>query len=826
MKVGLIALAVLLSGGVVLSIFGFPLRVSADDVEVVLTETNTIQYVQGCYDHNTEPDAMLRLWNDYDDSFRSVFRANDQTGGGNVTQVLFKIYYYDDGVFESPAGEKVRLYRLTKTFDEAYVTATHRTSSSYWTSCGGDYTTINYAEATMPSSYGWITFDITDMAMDEWEDNDDLYFIMRCKYETGTDEDSWWMAWFRSDNYGTASYRPRIVVTYEDEVQVPTVVASIDEIGDDYLKVKVDYNCYDWTNVAVYAQASLDGAGSWIYESTGSTGLSGAGYVIETISGLSASTAYDVRGKLVYDSPPETVYSSIVDVTTRSYIVPVWSEDVDEIQSYQADLHAVWTGNTDLKQIMARCYYRKDDSPEWTMCTPNKYASTASGDLSWTVDLYGYGSMHDIYYYAEFQIEGDWYQSDGDVFNTSGIIDYSSDYDTADLDSIDMDLSVTSMGDWTGHDVDAWLKVYYHGGSWYKDGASVEITGTGDYDLTCTELLGDTEWDVEVYIYDDTWDISVSTIHYSIWTQDVQDVPVYNSVSSQFISPYTMRLKADIELNDASAYDCELYFQYKLWNEYEDDYVRTSGVEVDGDGVFYVDLSLWNELEFDESYDFRACLDYEVSTLVSSEYNFHSPELWYGVQTLEPEILSDTQARLRGWFQKPVDAELNSYVRFVYWNVGDGLKKWTPLQIVGTGVFTADIGDLVFGEVYTYQAYFHNFEEYGVAVDFKAGYTGEGGTGTGAGWNDMFNWLISGLPINNIVVKMLIGIIVTGVVGAVLVYKIKGKAGMLIGMFVVTGLTVVFSAVRWYPYWFILLMSLVLVIGFLLVFRGGLGQEE
>lgn len=820
---GMVAVAVLLGAGVVLSVFGWPVPVEADDVEVVLSVASYMDSVQDCDDYSNEPTTSLQMWNDYDDSKRCVFRADDQTSGGNVTQVLFKIYYYDwYETFDNPSGEKIRLYRLTKTFDEDYVTAEHRTSSSTWTSCGGDYTTVNYAEATFPSSDGqWIQFDITDMAMDEWEDNDDLYFIMRFRYETGTGESSWHWVFFRGDEYATASYRPRIVVTYEDEEQIPIVEASVDEIGDVYLDIECTYNCFDWTNCAVYAEASLDGAGNYTYVSSGSTGLSGSSSVVETISGLTANTAYDVRAKLVYDSPPETVYSSVLDVTTRDYVVPVWLCDVEDIHTSEATLQAEWTGNTDLKEILARVYYRKDDVPTWTMVEPNKYASTSSGELSWIVEELA-GSHHDYYYYAEFQIEGDWYVSSQDTFNTNDGIDWTVETDS-DLDSIDITVDVLDMGDWSGHDVDLYAEWDYAGGIFEAIGqtSKQKITGTGEYYISIDELEGTTEYALRVYRDNNTWDEVYHTYISSVWTDDIDDAPEFSDVTSQFIAPYTLRLKADVDLNDAVEYDCELWFEYEI----DDEWYATDSIVIDEDGLYYIDLSCWSELDFDTCYYVKAVIDYTVGDVESDELQVCTPEMGYGVATLEPEILSDTQARLRGFVQI-AEGDSTSYTyRFVWWKSGDTYKEWTPAEVAGTGVYTYDIGDLVFGESYVYQIYWSHWSQYGEQVTFIAGYTG-GSSGSGTGWFQWFDWLTNGLPIGSQVVKMLIGIMVSLGVGAVVAYKLKGRAGQMLALFAVTGFTVVFSAVRWYPVWFIMVVGLVLVIAFLLVFRGGLGQES
>ena len=250
----------------VASLVLMPSAVLADDVYYYPTEDS---YIRDDSESNFGSSTYLCICDQYEDEsndniIRSLIRIDDQTGGGNVTSVLLRLYYVDE--FEGDAeGKKVRVYRCTEDFQEMEVDWYEWKDGWEWTSEGGDYTTVNYAEAEMPSEGGYITWNITEMCEDAWvTDEEDLYVIIRYKYENkdlGSPSSSW--SFFRSAEYGGGggSYNPRVTVTYEEEVQTPEVDADMDEYTSSYVEINVYPTLYDWPSANVSCQVAQSGGG-------------------------------------------------------------------------------------------------------------------------------------------------------------------------------------------------------------------------------------------------------------------------------------------------------------------------------------------------------------------------------------------------------------------------------------------------------------------------------------------------------------------------------------------------------------------------------------
>lgn len=785
-------LGAVLGLALVLSLAIMPSAVLADDVTYNPTEDT---YIREDFDEsNFGSSSWLSLCNDSSNTVRSLIRIDDQSGGGNFTSVLLKLYYGDEfGVDAS--GLKARVYRCTEDFKEMEATWVYWKDGWEWTSEGGDYTTTNYAEATMPSEGNWVTWNITEMCNDAWiDDGEDLYVLIRYKYETeGSSPDEFTWSFLRSAEGG--ANKPQVIITYEEEVQTPEVDADMNEYGSEYVKLNVYPTLYDWPSANVSIQIAPSG-GAWTWESSNTTVTDDSTVVINYTS-LNQSTAYVGRGKLVYASG--TVYSGNVSFTTKDYDVPVWYIDVDDITPTTATLIVGWTGNNDAKEVGARVQYKREDLGVWTTSSL-ELSSAVSDEFSWNITGLSDDKTYD--YRGRFGIDGYLYYTDVEQFSTTegpfldpwvNDVDYyfvqlGCNYSCNEVAEIDLQARIRRDGSST----------------WTYSTNRAGLSGNGTEYFLFEGLSPAVEYDWYITA---TYDGGTTSVGSSIWTASIDEYPEMTGLDATFVSPNIIRVTVEGELNDVSVsiLDPEFYVKFRptwelTWQTSTDVY------DITADGTWTVDLIAGDELLWDSTYDYYGVLTYTVGTNETDQDIFAVPSEPFAVSTVEIVGLSGTTGRMVGNLQL---ADLDSAdCKFLYWVQGSGQQhSTTELSRTSSGQYTIDVTGLVYGEYYSFKAYATDPDGVlpaveGATLSFRAGYWSEtvppeGGDDVFDVYGRIWNWFANSTAGHWTILLIGMGVLA-------LIFH-KQKAIAVVCCLLVLGIGII---IGWVDTWVIVLLAL------------------
>jgi hypothetical protein len=118
------------------------------------------------------------------------------------------LYYYDFD-FQNTSGRTYWAYKISSTWVENEVTWIDGKNSSAWTSPGGDYTTDG-ASIVIPSSFGWVNWNVTDIVIDWINGEDNNGFLIKDDYENELESRSK----FRSKDYTGTEFDPYLEVVY------------------------------------------------------------------------------------------------------------------------------------------------------------------------------------------------------------------------------------------------------------------------------------------------------------------------------------------------------------------------------------------------------------------------------------------------------------------------------------------------------------------------------------------------------------------------------------------------------------------------------------
>ena len=139
--------------------------------------------------------------------------------GSTIDSATFSAYYYSYyNPSYNPAGRTYYLYRNTDSWTETGVN---------WDNQPG-FTTSQGASVTMPGSYGWVNWDVTDITQSWVDGMPNCGFVMKDGWETqGVNR----VALFYSKEYAGTSYAPRLVVEYTPPGPTPQPIAhwTLDE---------------------------------------------------------------------------------------------------------------------------------------------------------------------------------------------------------------------------------------------------------------------------------------------------------------------------------------------------------------------------------------------------------------------------------------------------------------------------------------------------------------------------------------------------------------------------------------------------------------------
>lgn len=693
-----------------------PVPVVADDVDYYPTEDT---YIRDDSHVNYGSSGWLSICDMYEDEsndniIRTLIRIDDQSGGGNVTSVLLKLYYGDEFVGDAE-GKYVRVYRCTRDFIELEADWYEWKNGSSWTSEGGDWTTANYAQAQMPSEGNWITWNITDMALDAWDESDDLYVIIRYKYENKDldDPDASW-SFFRSNETSGTSFDPRVVITYDEEIQTPEVDSDIDEYGSNYVDLEIYPTLYDWPSANVTAEVSVHDAGAWNWDSS-VLNITNNNAVIRTVTGLNKSTEYDVRAKLVYASG--TVYSALDTFTTPAYTMPTFDKDVDDIGIQTATVYASWTGNADGKNIFAKVAYKREELGSWSY-TSTKSSTATSNEFDW--DLEGIHSDWTFDYKALFTIDGYTYSTNVSQFATLDNAELDVEVSDVDIEHIQLKVDYDCVD---ADEIDLYARIREDGTSaWTYSDTREGLTGNGTEYFTFENLKAVTLYEWKVTAEFD--EMSTSYLG-ETWTLSIDVYPVLSNLQASFVQPNIMRVSCDIVLNDVSWVDPDLYAKYKqttasVWS------TSIAETVVSDDGNWSVDILCGAELLWETGYDFYVVLDYTAGTNQTDADVFYTPEEPFAVETIGFEGVTGTSVKLHGRLQ--ISAFDVIEVKFFYWLAGTDEKFIVGQQsMTSSGMYETVLGGLVYGDYYNFQAFaidpvWLTQWRAGSIIQFRAGY--------------------------------------------------------------------------------------------------------
>jgi len=692
-----------------------PAPVWADQVTFYPTEDSRLEEDEPTAEHGYE---MWLAVNDHYDLYdehreRTVIRLANQADAGNFTEVLLKLYY-GDYYDNDPSGFSVRAYRLTDSFEEYEVTWTNSEDGDPWTAGGGDYSTANYAQTSMPSAFGWVTFNVTVMAQYAWQTLDqDLYVLVRYRYENKDADSNHW-AWLCSAEYGDTALRPQYIVTYTAAEQLPVVAHTVDEYGDDYIDLEISPTLYDYEWGVLYAQGSINATGNYTLESAG-LNVTLDDPVIRSLTGLNYSSLYGVRAKLVYGNG--TVYSNATNVTTMSYVVPTWAIDYDDLMIHQAQVYAGWTANNDTKTVYAKIAYRDEDTPSWTYTTTSS-SSLVANEFNWILSGIVGEKLH--YYKGVYTIDGYTYETDVANFTTLsppglvlsvnstdvGQIVLRADYYCNGADEISLYSRVRVFDEWGGY-------IY----SDERDG----LTGNGTEYFTFNDLIMQTKYACELIAeYEDGYTESDGT---TAWTVSLGVYPTLSDLSAVFILPNTIRLSMAVVLNDVEGMDAVIRFWLKCSPEVEgDEYFSTEDLSVYDDGVHYIDVAVGDFLDWEWEYLYYGQIDYVFGTNETAVRTLATPPFEEYVSTLNVEVLTATTARLSGWLQMEFSSQ-GALAQFQYWETGTfpAGAKLTGYEEVQSGQFSVIVTNLVYGRNYTCRAMANINQVYGNEITWVQG---------------------------------------------------------------------------------------------------------
>jgi len=215
--------------------------------------------------------------------------------GATITTATLNLYYY--AATGNPTGRTVWAYELTTTgWTEAGVTWNKYDGTNAWSAAGGDYTTTNGASLVCPASYGWMSWNVLALAQHFQSTHGEVaHFLMK----DGTEDGAGAGPDFSSNNYGTSSLRPKLIITYTAPPPTATV-SRPDNLA--LFNTSITFECNTTDNNQLYNVSLIaNWTGSWAVNET------------TIINGTSNSTIFNVRvpnGKYSWSAYACNIYST------------------------------------------------------------------------------------------------------------------------------------------------------------------------------------------------------------------------------------------------------------------------------------------------------------------------------------------------------------------------------------------------------------------------------------------------------------------------------------------------------------------------------------
>ena len=144
---------------------------------------------------------------------RSLIRFDLSTISNNATIKSASLYlYYYDYDYSNTSGRTYWTYKISSSWVEDEVTWIDRNSLDMWSTSGGDYITTNGVSITIPPSYGWVNWNVTDILSD-WINGEPNYgFLIRDESENSLEIQ--FRSKFRPKEHTGTDFDPYLEVTY------------------------------------------------------------------------------------------------------------------------------------------------------------------------------------------------------------------------------------------------------------------------------------------------------------------------------------------------------------------------------------------------------------------------------------------------------------------------------------------------------------------------------------------------------------------------------------------------------------------------------------
>ena len=226
-----------------------------------------------------------------------------------IVSASFRLYYYSYGSY-NPKGKTVWACALTQDgWVETQATWNIYKTDNNWTTAGGDYTEVDKASTTVPTSYGWMTWDVTDIVLDAFGGDDEVHLLVRMANEAQGSVTTSTTTWYSRESSQT-TLRPQLVITYRTLPAVTTDSSSA--ITDDQATLHGTVTDHGGDTITERGfQYGLTQTGTW---STNQTGSYSTGSYTRDATGLDPNTTYHFRAYA--ENSIGTSYGSWLSFTT------------------------------------------------------------------------------------------------------------------------------------------------------------------------------------------------------------------------------------------------------------------------------------------------------------------------------------------------------------------------------------------------------------------------------------------------------------------------------------------------------------------------------
>jgi hypothetical protein len=144
--------------------------------------------------------------------------------GAVISAATLGLYYYNYP-YTDPVGRTYWAYELTQpAWVETQATWNIYSTGNNWTAAGGDYTTGSGASLAVPAAYGWMNWNVLNLAQHFQSTHSKVaHFLMK----DGTEGGDVYRTLYYSREYTTdTTLRPKLIITYTAPTNYPRAVAG------------------------------------------------------------------------------------------------------------------------------------------------------------------------------------------------------------------------------------------------------------------------------------------------------------------------------------------------------------------------------------------------------------------------------------------------------------------------------------------------------------------------------------------------------------------------------------------------------------------------